>query len=117
MGKGGNDMPEYGMVIDYKYCTGCHSCEIACRNEKDLPLDQWGIIIAEMGPVKLGDKWLWNFLPTPSHLCDLCVDRIQIGQKPSCELHCLANCIEIVPKEDISKRMIELGEAVVSYIP
>jgi Fe-S-cluster-containing dehydrogenase component len=108
-------MPEYGMVIDYKYCTGCHSCEIACRNEKGLSLDEWGILIAEIGPVKLGDRFLWNFLPTPSHLCDLCADRITAGQKASCELHCLASCIEIVPLEKVSERMAALGSTVVSY--
>ncbi|MFC1640021.1 4Fe-4S binding protein [Gemmatimonadota bacterium] len=22
--------PEYGLLIDYEYCTGCHACEVAC---------------------------------------------------------------------------------------
>jgi len=117
MDSGGMTMPDYGMIIDYKYCTGCHSCEIACRNEKGLDLESWGILINEQGPIRLGEKWLWNFLPTVSHLCDLCADRIEKGQKPSCELHCLAQCIEVVSVEAISKRMKELGTTVVSYIP
>ena len=25
--------PEYGLLIDYEYCTGCHSCEVACAQE------------------------------------------------------------------------------------
>jgi Fe-S-cluster-containing dehydrogenase component len=61
--------------------------------------------------------WLWNFLPTPSHLCDLCADRIEQGQKASCELHCLATCIEVLPIEKIPARMLKLGKTVVSYIP
>lgn len=23
-------MARYGLLIDYAYCTGCHTCEIAC---------------------------------------------------------------------------------------
>ena len=29
-------MPKYALLIDYEYCTGCHSCEIACRNELEI---------------------------------------------------------------------------------
>ncbi|HBT95151.1 MAG TPA: oxidoreductase, partial [Coriobacteriia bacterium] len=25
-----------GILINYEYCTGCHSCEVACRNELGL---------------------------------------------------------------------------------
>ena len=24
---------KYGLLIDYTWCTGCHSCEIACKVE------------------------------------------------------------------------------------
>lgn len=42
-------MATYGLMIDNEYCTGCHSCEIACRNELGLPMGQWGIKLLEMG--------------------------------------------------------------------
>ena len=22
---------EYGLLIDYEFCTGCHTCEVACK--------------------------------------------------------------------------------------
>ena len=25
--------PEYGLLIDYEYCTGCNACEVACAQE------------------------------------------------------------------------------------
>ena len=27
---------EYGLLIDYEYCSGCHACETACKMEHDL---------------------------------------------------------------------------------
>ena len=24
---------KYGLLIDYTWCTGCHSCEMACKVE------------------------------------------------------------------------------------
>ena len=29
---------KYGLLIDYTWCTGCHSCEMACKDYKDLDL-------------------------------------------------------------------------------
>jgi Fe-S-cluster-containing dehydrogenase component len=110
-------MSDNALVIDYKYCTGCHACELSCRNEHGIPLDQWGIKLAEMGPVKLDGKWMWNYVPVPSTLCDLCADRTAAGQKPSCVLHCLAQCIEVVPVSELSARVAELGNTVVTFVP
>ena len=45
-------MSQNGLLIDNEYCTGCHSCEVACKNEKELPLGQWGIKVLELGPWK-----------------------------------------------------------------
>lgn len=39
---------KYGMLIDYQWCTGCHSCEIACQMEHGLPVGQTGIMVHDM---------------------------------------------------------------------
>lgn len=110
-------MSKRAMVIDYKYCTGCHSCEVACRKEKSLPLEEWGIELSEQGPVQLQGKWMWNYVPIPSDACDLCEGRIAEGKKPSCVHHCLAACMEVVDIEDISGILLEKGDSVAVFIP
>lgn len=30
-------MGKNGLMIDYEYCTGCQSCELACKNEHGFP--------------------------------------------------------------------------------
>lgn len=110
-------MKNYAMIIDYKYCTGCHTCEVACRKEKGMGLDQWGIKLTEHGPVKFDDQWMWNYVPVPSNLCDLCIDRIQEGKKPACAHHCLAQCMEIVPVEEVSAKIAGMGAGVTVFVP
>lgn len=110
-------MADYGLLIDYKYCTGCNTCVVACRKEKGIPLEEWGITVNKMGPQKLGGEWEFDYVPVPSRLCDLCIDRIEEGKKPACAHHCLALCMEAVPVDQISTRMAELGKKVVCYIP
>ena len=111
-------MKKHALIIDYKYCTGCHSCEVACRQEKGIESqDEWGIKLAEFGPERLGGEWYWNYVPVPSSLCDLCEDRIGQGKLPACVHHCLAKCMEAVPLEEAGARMAELGEGVTCFLP
>ena len=40
------------------------------------------------------------------------------GKKAACELHCLANVIEVLPVEDLTARMLELGHGKVTcFLP
>ncbi len=94
-------MKNKALVVDYKYCTGCHSCEVACRNEKDIPLEEWGIRLADNGPIKLGGTWRWDDVPMPTQLCDLCEDRLSEGKKPACVHHCLAQCLTVVALDEL----------------
>lgn len=112
-------MKKHALLIDYKYCTGCHTCEVACRQEKQIESqEEWGIKFAEFGPVKMNDKWYWNYVPVPSTLCDMCEDRIAEGKKPACVHHCLAKCMEVVTLEELPKRMEELGgDGVACFMP
>ena len=102
-------MSKNGLLIDYKYCTGCHSCEVACKNHLGLPVGKWGIKLVEVGPfvVEQGtpDKFEWIQLPVPTKLCDMCEDEVAKGNKPMCAHHCMGNCIDYGPVEELVKIM------------
>jgi Fe-S-cluster-containing dehydrogenase component len=112
-------MAQYGLLIDNEYCTGCHSCEVACKNEKNLPLGQWGIKLLELGPWKLLDDkhWEYRYIPVPTQYCDLCKDRVADGGKPSCVLHCLASVMEYGPLEELAAKMAAKGRQASIFIP
>lgn len=110
-------MEQYALIIDYEFCTGCHACEVACRKEHDFPIDEWGIRLTEQGPVKFGGEWMWNFIPIPTNLCDLCMHRIEEGKRPSCVHHCLSACMQAVPVSEVSEALSGLGKSVACFIP
>lgn len=101
---------QHAMIIDYGYCTGCDSCVVSCAKEKNLGPEEWGIKVEQIGPNKIGGTWEWDYVPVPSRACDLCEDRRNQGKMPLCELHCLAKVIEVVPVEEVSQRITQLGE-------
>lgn len=109
-------MSNYVMAINYEYCTGCHACELSCRNEKELPLSEWGIKVGSYGPEKLEGEWSWDYIPVLSQLCNMCEERIAEGKLPACQLHCLASCIEVIPVEDASAKLAEMGPKTAVYM-
>lgn len=103
-------MSKNGLLFDYKYCTGCHSCEVACIKELGLDEGQFGIQVFQMGPWKAGkggaDKWVYNYIPAPTDLCNLCEQRVSEGKLPTCVHHCQSMCIEYGPVEDLVKKTV-----------
>ena len=113
---------DFALLVDYKYCSGCHSCEVACRKKNGIPLGKWGIKINEVGPFKLDEDpdhttWELDYVPVPTSLCDLCADRLDQGLKPVCEVDCQALVIEHGTLEELAKRALELGPKTAIYLP
>ena len=100
------DNKAMGMLIDYDYCTGCHSCEVSCKERIDLAEDEWGIKLADNGPWRYSETdWEWNHVPIPAEHCDFCKDRIAAGKKALCELHCQALVITVGPLDELMQKM------------
>lgn len=61
-------MENYGLFINYEFCTGCHSCEVACKKHLNLPKGQFGIHVLQDGPRQMPDgKWEYTYLPYPTN--------------------------------------------------
>ncbi len=104
---------DYGLLIDYKWCTGCHSCEVACQqvHEGFAPKTvggehKEGIKLHEIGPYSLGEnKFQWEFIPVPTEFCDLCKQRTERGKLPACVGPCQGACIKYGTIEELAKEM------------
>ncbi len=99
---------KYGLLIDYEFCTNCHTCEVACKKTHNLPVGQNGIKVLEYGPVKnTQGKWEWTFLPLPTDLCDLCADRVAEGRLPNCVHHCQSGIMYHGPLDELAEKLAE----------
>jgi Fe-S-cluster-containing dehydrogenase component len=97
--------PEYGLLIDYEYCTGCHACEIACSQEYKRPPGMMGIQVIEVIQRLPHDRAYLAYLPFPTELCILCRPRTRKGLEPACVQHCMAACMKYGRIEDLAKEM------------
>ena len=75
-----------GILVNYEFCTGCHSCEVACKKHLGLPAGEFGIKLTETGPFEYSgaegnkDRWEWTWLPVLTKACDMCAERTDAGQ-------------------------------------
>lgn len=99
-----------GILINNEYCTGCHSCEVACKKELGLSEGEFGIKLTEVGPFeyqgKTGkDRFEWTWTPVLTKACDLCASRTEKGKMPACVQHCQAWCMDYGDVVDLVKKM------------
>lgn len=107
-------MSKMGLFINYDMCFGCHTCEMACSQEKKLPAGEFGIRIAQYGPhLNINGEWEYTYLPIPTKLCDLCEERTAAGKLPTCVHHCEAACMEYGPVDELGKLLEEQPRSVV----
>lgn len=102
-------MSQYGILVDYEFCTGCYACEVACQSEHDMPLGQWGVKVLDLGPWPIKDAegndtvhYQFDYIPAFTKLCDLCAERTGKGKKPSCVHHCQGACMKFGPVEELT---------------
>jgi Fe-S-cluster-containing dehydrogenase component len=97
-------MPRNGLLIEYEYCTGCHACEVACKQEHNFSDGMCGIRVDELVTVS-PDKIHVDYVPVTTRFCDLCADRTKGGEAPACVKHCQALCMWYGPVSDLVKMM------------
>jgi len=102
----------YGLFIDYEWCSGCHACELACKQEHGHKTDEWGIRVIER-MYRGRDKNVFEYVPIPTEFCDFCMQRVAEGKKPACVHHCLTKCMEFGPMEQMSNLATKKKKTVV----
>ncbi len=95
-------MARNGLLIQNQWCTGCHACEVACKQEHKYPVGVSGVRIYEIA-VTGPDKVYVDFMPAITRFCDLCESRVKGGDVPACVKHCQATCIAYGPIAKLSK--------------
>lgn len=106
------------LFLNYEYCSGCHSCELACRNELGLGLGEWGIKVHEDGPREEADGvWHWNYYAIPTEKCDFCAERTAAGQQPACVQVCQGRCLGYGTLDECAKMADEAGGKTLVMLP
>jgi anaerobic dimethyl sulfoxide reductase subunit B (iron-sulfur subunit) len=97
-------MAHYAVLIDYDYCTGCHTCEIACQQEHDYPVGTNGIVVKEYEYEAEGRVRI-EYLPFFTQHCDLCKVRRARAEVPACVRHCQARCMEFGTTAELAAKL------------
>ncbi len=95
--------PEFGLLIDYEYCTGCHSCEMACAQEYNHKPGNSGIRVFEVEQTLPDGRETLSFFPFPTDSCLLCPHLTREGLDPACVKHCMAACMRYGRIEDLAR--------------
>jgi Fe-S-cluster-containing dehydrogenase component len=98
-------MAKKGLLINYEYCTGCHTCEVACQQEHNFPVGKCGIKVTEYEYAAEKKPVAIDFLPFPTELCDLCAERCRKETLPACVKHCQSFCMYYGPLDELTGKL------------
>ncbi len=109
-------MTRNGLLINYDYCTGCHSCEVACRVEHGFSDDEGGIAVKQVGPWEYAaDEFQYSFMPVITDQCDQCASRLEEGKDPTCVHHCQAQVMAYGNAADLQAQVPVGSKSVIYY--
>ncbi len=101
------------MLIDYEYCTGCKSCEVACKQEYGRPAGKvGGVEVLEFTHILPNDKLFITNIPHFTRACLFCAGRTRKGLEPSCVKHCMAQVLIFGKIEELKKMIPEKRKAI-----
>ncbi|HJX03747.1 MAG TPA: oxidoreductase [Dehalococcoidia bacterium] len=104
-------MADYGILVDFTYCSGCHACEVACKQEHHIASGKVsGVIITELVQELPGNKLDITYLPFFTKVCFFCAPRVKEGKLPACVKHCMANCLKFGRAEELAKEVPQKGK-------
>jgi Fe-S-cluster-containing dehydrogenase component len=112
-------MSKKGILADMNYCTGCHACEVACKQENQYPVGIGGIKITEIIMEDVGSQRVhFDYVPYFSKNCNLCAERIASGEdtKPACVKHCGTASLHYGDMEELAKKMLNMPRSIL-YSP
>lgn len=93
------------ILIRYRDCFNCHSCEVACQMHNGHAPGQGGVKVNAVGPWEYApEKWEFDYVPFFTEQCDLCAERTATGKLPSCVQHCEARCLEYGELDELAEK-------------
>mgnify|MGYP002725667325 CR=1 FL=1 len=106
-------MSDYAILIDYEYCTGCRTCEVACKQEYHRPAEKvGGVQVTEFIHTLPNDKLFITHIPQFTRACVFCAGRVRKGLEPACVKHCMADILTFGKLETLQKIIPEKRKAI-----
>lgn len=111
-------MKPMGLLIDFEYCCGCHTCEVACQKEHGYNPGQSGVEVLQIGPkpIEGTNRYQFDYFPFFTRLCDFCAERTSKGKPPTCVKHCMTACLSFGEAETL-RRGLESKKHQALFIP
>jgi len=88
-----------GMLVDLDFCTGCFSCQTACREVDHYSYDETWMQVVRRGPVLVDGKLRLYHLLAPS--LDKCANCLEEDAAPLCAKVCMASALFVAPLEEL----------------
>lgn len=103
-----------GMLVLLDDCTGCYSCQTACREVNHYSYDEKWLEVVRRDPVVVDGKLRMYHLLAPS--LDKCAECVKKDPTPLCVKVCMGDCLFVAPVAKLLP-VLEKQEKCLLYTP
>lgn len=109
-----NNHQPVGVLLNAERCTGCYSCQSACREANQVPFEEKWLEVVRRKPVMIdGELSLYHLIAPPLDKCASCVEH---ENPPLCVRVCMATSLFVAPVEKLLPMLKNKGKWVL-YAP
>lgn len=83
-----------GILVDLELCVGCYACEVACKQENNVPIGTKWIRVISVGPEEVNGTQFMDFIPMITDDCTLCEHRLSVNLEPRCVANCPTEALQ-----------------------
>jgi len=85
------------IAVNLDSCVGCYACEIACKQENNVPEGERWTRKIPVGPHEIDGKMRMDFLSLNTEDCNFCQHRLDEGNLPRCVDNCPTEALKYYP--------------------
>lgn len=104
-----------GMLLNPTRCTGCFSCQAACREVNHYSYDEQWLQVVRRDPYYVDGELRQYHLLAPS--LDKCAACYEKNPSPLCTRVCTGSALFVAPVESLLEIMDDNGRQGVLYTP
>lgn len=93
------------LTVDLDRCVGCHACEVACKQEHNLPVGVNRIKLIQIGPELINGKLRSEYLPLTNSSCNICKERENENLGPTCVEACPTEALHVYDEETYLEKL------------
>ncbi len=92
-------MVNVAFAVNTDYCSGCQTCQVACREINRVPFEERWLEVRKGAPTCVDGRLRLHYSHVPE--LDKCIDCVEQVESPYCQEVCPSHCLFVGERDGV----------------